>query len=421
MTDKKPTPLAVALAAYTEALETVTPDPLTLLPVFLARDAVEAARQAANSLQVEHAQQLVMLDTRLQDQTARRPLDKLAAWRQTFAPPAAAWWWHLDTLHVSKTENRNLLWILLTGTFIVLTAAMTAQILPRLWDGAPDLVSVFGSLITLTLTASPLVKQGREVGAWLVEHAIKVQQARRAQALGALTGLTFVIVLMIRLLLPTMAIGYNNQGFAARQAQNYALAQRSFQRAVALDPDQTVAAYNLAEVYWQLGELELARQWYQRAIATNLDFAPAYRGLGRLYNAQEQPVEAQKILETGLAVLGDATTEADIVIRYELLGELGQAFFAQEQYTLAQRALEDDIALESTLETFEQTASGNAQYRLALPHYYLAQLYEQAERPQDALAQWEACLRLLKPDWTENMAWRIKAQERIAHLERILP
>lgn len=426
-------PFSTALNTYEQALAALNDASQTLLAVLLARDAVEEARQKVELLSVAQAQRLVALDAQLQAQAARRDLDALPNWRQTLDPPASAWWWYLDVARAKQAESRaqaaDLFWNALAGTFTLLTAALTAQILPRLWDGAPDTLSVFGSLVTLTLTASPLIKQGREVGAALLEHIpkLKLKPQHRAEALAALTGLAFALVLALRLTLPTFAVGYNNRGFAARQAQNYALAQRSFQRAVALHPDNAVAAYNLAEVYGRLREPDKAREWYARAIAADLDFAPAYRGLGRLYNAQDKPAEAQTILESGLAVLGDApspgntATEADTVIRYELLAELGRAYFAQEQPVLAQRALEDALALEDTLRAFEAAAPGDVQYRSALPHYYLAQLHEQADRPQDALAHWEACLRLLKPGWTENMAWRIEAQERIAYLEEVLP
>jgi len=408
------------LEAYTEALAALAA-PADLLPALVARDRVAAQQQATGTLPAEAAARLVSLDARLRDQTMRLLLPDLADWRQTLNPPAAAWWWRLDERAVAHAQSIALFWNALASTFTLLTAALTAQILPRLWDGAPDMVSVFGSLVTLMLTASPLVKQGREIGAWLVEHIFKVRQTRRAEALAALTGLACVLVLAIRLTLPAVAVTYNNRGFAAQQAQNYALAQRSFQRAVALHPDNAVAAYNLAEVYGRLREPDKARDWYGRAIAADLDFAPAYRGLGHLHNAQDKFAEAQTVLTAGLAVLGDAATEADTVTRYELLAELGRAYFAQAQPVLAQRALEDALALEDTLRAFEAATPGGAQYRLALPHYYLAQLYEQAGRPQDALAHWEVCLRLLKPGWTENMAWRIEAQERIAHLEEVLP
>lgn len=414
-----PSTLDGTLGAYTEALAALTA-PSDLLPALLARDRVAAQQQATGALPAEAAARLVTLDARLRDQATHLSLPELANWRQTLNPPTAAWWWRLDERAVARAQAADLFWNALAGTFTLLTAALTAQILPRLWDGAPDLVSVFGSLVTLILTASPLVKQGREVGAWLVEHALKVRQTRRAEALAALTGLAFALVFALRLALPAVAVGYNNRGFAARQAQQYALAQRSFQRAVALHPDNAVAAYNLAEVYWRLHEPDKARDWYARAIAADLDFVPAYRGLGHLHNAQGRPTEAEAILTAGLAVADAASTaQPDVIARYELLANLGWAYVAQAQPALAQRALEDALALEDTLRAFEDTELGDVQYRSALPHYYLARLYEQDDRSQDALAQWEVCLRLLKPGWSENMAWRIEAQEHIVQLKEV--
>ncbi len=421
MTGNDSSPLSAPLNAYEQALAALDDDHQTWLAVLLARDAVEEARQKVKPLRAAQAQRLVALDAQFQEQVARHSLDALPDCRQTFDPPDAAWWWHLDERIAKREQQNDLPWVLLTGTFTLLTAALTTEILTRLWASAPDTLSVFGSLLTLTLTASPLIKRGPDLLASGVARLPKLKLQDRAEALAALTGLAFAIVLMIRLALPAVAVAYNNQGFAARQAQNYAQAQRKFQRAVALHPDNAIAAYNLAEVYWRLREPDKARDWYRRAIAADLDFAPAYRGLGRLHNAQDNPAEAQTILESGLAVLGNATTEADTVTRYELLAELGRAYFAQAQPVLAQRALEEALALEDTLRAFEAAAPGAVQYRSALPHYYMAQLYEQADRPQDALAHWETCLRLLKPGWTENMAWRIEAQERIAYLKGVLP
>jgi tetratricopeptide (TPR) repeat protein len=418
-----PPPLSAELDAYTQALDALRDEETqTLLRVLLARDALTAARAEMDVLPPPPAQRLLELDTRLRERATDLPLDALPDWRQTFEPPETAWWWRLDERVAKRKQQNDLPWVLLTGTFTLLTAALTTEILTRLWDGAPDVVSVFGSLVTLALTASPLVKRGRELGGWMVDHVLKFKLRYRAEALAALTGLVLVIVLGIRLALPPVAVLYNNQGFAARQVRNYARAQRKFQRAVALHPDNAVAAYNLAEVYARLRESDKAAAWYRHAIAADLDFAPAYRGLGHLYNEQGQHAEGEAVLAAGLAVVGESpTAKADVVARYELLADLGWAYAAQEQVTLAQRALEDAVALEDTLKEFENAEPGDVQYRQALPHYYLAQLYEAAGDPQAAYAAWENCLRLLRPGWANNMAWRIEAQEHITQLKEVLP
>ena len=57
-----------------------------------------------------------------------------------------------------------------------------------------------------------------------------------------------------------------------------------------------------------------------------------------------------------------------------------------------------------------------AQYRLALPHYYLAQIYEQLARTTEAYQQWEDCLRLLERGWA-HQEWRATVLERMDRLE----
>lgn len=404
---------------YAQALDALRDgEAHALLSVLLARDAVGAARRETATLSTDQAKRLLELDTRLRKLATEISLSELSDWRQTFDPPGSAWWWRLDERVATQEEQKDLPWVLLTGTFTLLTAALTTEILPRLWDGAPDIISILGSIVTLTLTASPLIKRGRELGRWFIKHVLQLKQQYRAEALAALTGLAFIVVLVIRLTLPPVAVAYNNQGFAARQAQNYARAQRKFQRAIALHPDNAVAAYNLAEVYARLRNLDKAQTWYQHAIAADLDFGPAYRGLGQLYNELGQPTEAASILQAGLAVVGESpTAKADVVVRYELLSNLGWAYFAQEDNDLAQRALEAAVALEDDLKAFEDAEPGDVAYRSPLSHYYLARIYEANGQREAAYEQWEASLRLIDPGWSGSMEWRIEAQERLEQLK----
>jgi tetratricopeptide (TPR) repeat protein len=342
-------------------------------------------------------------------------LESLPGWRQTFHPPDTHWWWFLDQKAEEREQRNDLPWVLLTGTLLLLTATLTAEILRRLWDGAPDFVSILGTLLTLTLTASPLVKRGPELAQWFFERISWLKPRFRAEAMASMAALAFVAVLAVRLLLPQLAIVYNNQGFAALQAGNLTKAQQKFQRAVALNPDIVVPYYNLADVYQRINRPDEAQAWYQKAIERDLDFAPAYRGLGHLHNTQGEFEQAESVLLAGLTYLGDEAEEKeDVVARYELLADLGWSYFAQEQHQLAQKALEEAIDLEAQLERFEDEEG--AQYRLALPHYYLAQIYEQLEQTTEAYQQWEDCLRLLERGWA-HQEWRATALERIETLK----
>ena len=404
-------PLEVALEKYAHTLDALSADSQTLLHILLARDRLEAAWQQVQPPPADQAQQLIALDDRLHKQTANLSLDDLPTWRQTLRPPNPAWWWFLDR----EAETNDLPWVLLTGTLLLMTATLTTEILKRLWSGAPDFVSIFGTLLTLILTASPLVKRGQDLAQWFFKRISWPKLRFRAEAMAGMAALAFTTVLVGRLLLPQFARVYNNLGFAALQAGNLTSARQKLQRAVALNPDLVVPYYNLAEVYRRINRPDEAETWYEKAIEHDLDFAPAYQGLGHLHNERGEHVEAEEILLAGLEHLsGGLGEKEELVIRYELLSDLGWSYFAQERYDLAQDALEEAVALEDQLKPFED--GEGAQYRLALPHYYLAQIYERQDRPAEAYQQWKDCLRLLERGWTAH-EWRTTVLEHLESLE----
>ncbi|MCD4669789.1 MAG: hypothetical protein K8S14_05035, partial [Actinomycetia bacterium] len=131
---------------YVQALDALGDDPETLLPVMQARDRVEAVRKTARPLSTAQARRLIALDERLRERGAHLWSKDLPVWRQTLCPPAAAWWWLLDQQVAEREKEQDLPWILLTGLLVLLTTTLTVEILKRLWDGAPDSVSIFGTL-----------------------------------------------------------------------------------------------------------------------------------------------------------------------------------------------------------------------------------------------------------------------------------
>lgn len=416
-TETAPAPpsLSKELEEYAQALGALGDGPRGLLPVLQARDRVEATRKEAQPLPTDQARHLIALDERLRERGSRLRMKELPAWRRTLRPPSAAWWWFLDQAVEEREKKRDLPWALLTGLLVLLTTTLTTEVLKRFWAGAPDIVSVFGTLLTLTLTASPLVKRGQELARWALDRVPRVTPRIRGEAMTGMAALAFLIVLTGRLLLPQLAVIYNNQGFAALQSGQLTTAQRKFRRAVALNPDLVVPYHNVAEVYQRINRPAEAQTWYQRAIERDLDFAPAYQGLGHLHNESEEHKQAERILLAGLQKIGDHLDEKTaLVTRYRLLSELGWAYFAQARYELAQAALEEAVDLEAQLERWEEVEG--AQYRQALPHYYLAQIYERSGQPAEAYEQWEGCLRLLRPGW-ESEAWRAMAVERLEELE----
>jgi len=389
-------PLDAALDAYRQALETLNDEPQTWLSVLLARDWVEAARRQSLESSPETVQQLLALDAQLLQQATDLPEDTLSSWRRTLRPPESHWWWYPEREIQAERERRDLPWVLLAGTLTTLTFPLAVDIVRRLWDGAPDTVSVLGTLLTLLLTGSPFTQRGREFVRWLLRRLPRLSLHLRARAMAAMAFLAFLLVLVGRLLaLPPLATAYNESGLAALQVGDLTAAQRRFQRAVALDPDFAVGYYHVANVYEEIGQPEEAIAWYRRALARDLNLAPAYSNLGRLYLLEGNAEQAVRVLQAGLN-RATGEMEADRLTRYRLLSNLGWAYTALDQPALARRVLEETIALEDVLD---------AVYRSAVPHYYLALTYEALGESEAALRQWEDSLRYLDPESPDQLGW----------------
>jgi tetratricopeptide (TPR) repeat protein len=400
---------------YAQALDTLNDDPQTLFPVLLARDQVEETLGKARPLPVESARQLVDLDGKLRQGVAEPALKTLSDWRQTLHPPNAHWWWFLDQKAEEREKKNDLPWVLLTGTLVLLTVTLATEMFKRLLVGAPDALSTAGALIILLLTGSPLFKRGQELSIRVLGRVPRLKPRFHAEAMAAMAVIAFVLVGIGGLLLPQLALYYNNEGHRMLRVGNLAAAQRAFQRAAALNPDLVAPYQNLADVYGRIGHPDEAQTWYQKAIERDVNFAPAYRGLGHLYNLQGDFCQAEKVLLAGLdQKYSPEDADLETVTRYQLLSDLGWAYFAQERLDRAQAVLEAAISMEDEIKALGEQRG--VEYRLALPHYILAQVYEQSAHPLEAIEQWEESLRFLDP---ENWADQEQIATALSHIEQL--
>jgi tetratricopeptide (TPR) repeat protein len=231
--------------------------------------------------------------------------------------------------------------------------------------------------------------------------------------MAAMAFIAFVALLLLWFFgLPGLAVYYSNHGLDELLAGRVTTAQRNFQRAVALNPDQVVAYQNLADVYARIGQPDEAINWYKQAIAHDLNFGPAYARLSQTYNEQGKFEQAAQIALAGLRP-ENKTRQADVALaaEYDLLANLGWAYFEQEKYDQAQEALEAALALEPQLKPLEAT---RGQLRRALPHYYLAQIYEQRNKSEEALVQWRETLRFLNADNWGHQEWLAVVQAKLS-------
>ena len=400
-----------ALLHYKQMLEGISGKSEKLLSLLIARDEVARALQdhLPNPNQIE---KLSELDSLLRANFSRLSLentkgfsmDNLSRWRQTIGASEERWWWYLDGKDREARDLNDLFWDVIAGTLFLLTTVLAADIIRRFWDGAPDSISIFGSLVTVLITASPFTKRGREIGEGILSRIPSIPPRRHSIIWTAVSVIAFLSIFAMRFLgVPYLARFYNNQGFQYLVAGELTLAKQAFERAVALDNDLAGSYYNLASIYEEIAQPEQAIYWYQQALEHQLEFYSAYNNLGRLYLRQGETDQAIQILHTGLKYTGDST-RVDLITQYRLLSNLGWAYFQAEQYARASSYLAQALVLEDKVDSSLISS---------LPHYYLAQTYEYQENVCGALHEWENSLRYLGNDdpdeWEEKIRSRLEA------------
>lgn len=329
---------------------------------------------------------------------------KLENWRASVLPSKSSWWWFLDDATNTNKKQTEVVRNILIGTLLVFIISLAVDIIQRFWINSSDTISILGTLLTVLLTASPFVKQGQEFSEWLLRRLPFIQSKNLYDIRLKSAGFTLIVLLVLRLwLIPgPLASYYNNNGAKAREDGHLGIARQMFQRAAALNPNHVVPYQNIADAYKDMGLEDQAIEWYQKALEQNANFTPAYRGLGELYNRQEKYMQAEQVLLAGLNIESKSNHGTmEKVTQYELLANLGWSYWGQNKFDIAQITLEKSLELETDLKMM-----GDAQgveYRLALPHFYLAQIYEQNGNMDLARYQWEECLRFLEQeDWRQS-------------------
>jgi tetratricopeptide (TPR) repeat protein len=395
----KPISLTRAQEKYDQALHALDRKPDGWLAVLLARDQVDdALSNEYPSLSLAVIQQLNDLDQELREKLPEMPQEQLVSWKAMIHPSATAWWWE-DKLTTEQNKQKEHWWEILTGTLLLLSVPLIAEIIKRFWDSTPDTISIFGTLLTLLLIASPLAKESRSAVLGVFKYLPWIKVQNHAKVMAAMSIMVFLVLLLIKQwLLPyPLATYYNNQGIRFQTEGNLVQARQSFQRAVAMNSDRVVPYYNLARAYDQTGLISKAEEWYQKAIEQDTKFVPAYRGLGEIFNNQGKYGDAEKVLIAGLSAITSGINEtSNTVTHYELLSNLGWSYYAQGKIELAQEALISALKLEHDLR--ELGNNTGVEYRLALPHFYLAQIYERNNDLANAKLQWEESLRFLDKD-----------------------
>ena len=399
--------LARALAAYETALNQLaaqTADSLTahVMSVLLTRDRIAHALPTA-TLDATQLTNLAALDARLQqsatsiDQSVGRAT--LVAWREAAQPALNAWWWRLDERAAAAEPKPHPLWAVIAGFFLTISISISADIARRFLAVGPDFVGVFSTLMQGFLT----FLAGRsliEAGQHSIERLLASLNIQRLHAHVANTILALLVLLLViglRLSLPTIAAYYSDQGVIMQQSGRVSDALMSYQRAISLSPNDAKAQYNLGAAYEDIAATDLAIASYQTALRNDATMYRAYNNLAHVYLARRNDFgSALPLLNIGLGLTIPDAEKAEV--RYALFKNRGWANLGLGFLSQAENDLHEALAIR---------ADG------ASAHCLLAQVDEARGDKAQAQDSWESCLRFANSDPSVEARWVGQARERL--------
>ena len=134
----------------------------------------------------------------------------------------------------------------------------------------------------------------------------------RGLKISKILTLRFLAVSLFLLIFPVSSFAtskniaeeYREKGLQAQQIGNYDMALSYFQKAIQTDPQYAPAFNDLGVLYESRNLLDLAEQSYLTAIEWDANYLPAYYNLAALYEKKDRPVMAlyywKKRIEKGI-------------------------------------------------------------------------------------------------------------------------
>lgn len=169
-----------------------------------------------------------------------------------------------------------------------------------------------------------------------------------------------------------------------------------YNQALELDPDYTMAMYEIGFTYMAMGENKKAQKWMKKVIKADGEFVgQAYQVLGSLQDDSGKPKKAIKTYQKAIALYPD-----DYLLHYNL----ALTYTRLEQWADAANSLEEALSLEPTHESslalmsISQEELGN-KVKALLSGYLFLLLEPDSDRSQEVV---NVTLRQILPDYTED-------------------
>lgn len=382
-----------------------------VLRVLRSRDILQDVLRNTDLVSVEQLSTIEQLDQLLKSQAAHIASVHQSSWLKLFNPSQEAWWWFLKVTPNSIWEKYDWIYSILSIIFLTISVGLSGDISSRFLAGSSDLLGAltvsFQSLGNL-LSAGSLTPAGQEICKRTLTK-FKCSERYWHELSCGLSMLVLGAVGALRLSLPLISTAYSNHGFQQFEERNLGSAEKSYQRALYLNSDNSEAHFRLGLLYEELQKTDEARIHYLQAVQD--DIPVAINNLARLHIQKKNYAGAVSLLTRTLDP--KRNLKLDVPTQYVIHKNLGWARFLQGGYAEAEVQLLQAIELKKT---------NQIDSNLAAPHCLLAQVMEKqgdkkAPLQQATLQQWEFCNMYADSLNSDEDEWSILAQNRLQKVE----
>ncbi|MEA5500878.1 tetratricopeptide repeat protein [Limnoraphis robusta] len=325
---------------------------------------------------------------------------KLKDWQASFHPPKEAWWWFLEVQKPEETDGSiDVIFDILTLVSLTGTTSFLITFSNLFVTGGLSVLESFGLMGQggLLIAAIGAFKgKGKEI----IQNFLQKKGIPRkfhSQVTFGVSALLFLTSLSIYNLLPKLGKLYLQEGEEAYQKGLLIKAETQYQQALKIAPENPEINVALGEVYESSGNIEEAKEQYERAIRKGS--VKALNDRGRIAIYENNLVGAEALLQIGLQQVKNLS-KSNPDLEYELNKNLGWAFLQQEKYKEAEQKLKAAIQLDQQIP--EQEIGGGMAYCL------LGKTLEAQNNLQAAQEQFQLCQKYARPETVDEYKWLIE-------------
>ncbi|MGL5196156.1 MAG: tetratricopeptide repeat protein [Chroococcales cyanobacterium] len=381
-----------------------------VLEVMTARDALSAIGNPGVEVAGESLVKLLDLDHRLKAQAEAIASDgKLEKSRATFNPPDSNWWWFLTVPQTTPQWKRfDWIWDSLTAGALVLAGSFMFNTVQAFSSGGFAVSEAFGTIAQVAglgvVTKGALTSDGKKK-VKSVLFKLDIPEPFHNPIIFMASGMLTLGSYGLNNSLPYIGRIYYQQGMNHYTEGDLNQAYKKYVNASQLDPENISIKISLGEIHESLGSLDLALEQYKQG--TQYGNAQAFNNAGRTYIQKFNsgtPQNEYKVAESLLLLGLQRVDPQDKNVKYQLHKNLGWSLLKQQEYDRAKQEFKEAIKFDDEIE--------NSQVGGGMAYCMLAEVYQQQQRPAEALEQWQFCAEYARPETLYEYKWFLEVGQK---------